>query len=346
MSFIAMRHRHWNARTPGGASRLKDRLKRLREVLRRPLFEFLEQRLAPAVTFVFNTTYDNVASGGSGFFTNHPLAMSVLNQAGAILGSQLQNTLQAINPSGQNTWMASFNNPSSPSTIQLVNNQAIAANTIEVYVGAAPLGSGSAEHALASVNGSSSSGTAAWNSTVALRGQPSTGYGPWGGSISFDSGTNWSFAGTGGSPSSNQVDFLTVALHELGDVLGYGTAPSWNSDVNSATTPPTFVGPHAEAVYGAPAPLDATLSNWAEGTTSGGSTVTMDPSIGPGVRRTFTSLDWAGLADIGWHVDQLAVTPSGAPPSSVTVGTSFGLSVTAEDPDGLLDTTFGTAARR
>ena len=136
-----------------------------------------------------------------------------------------------------------------------------------------------------------------------------------------------------------------MALHELGDVLGYGVAPSWTNDVVSGTTPPTFDGPHAQAVYSAPAPLDATLSNWAEGTTSGGNTVTMDPSIVPGVRRQFTSLDWAGLADIGWSVDQLVVTPSGAPPSSVTVGTPFGLSVTAEDPDGLVDTTFGASGQ-
>ena len=69
----------------------------------------------------------------------------------------------------------------------------------------------------------------------------------------------------------------------------------------------------------------------------------MDPSIVPGVRREFTSLDWAGLADIGWSVDQLAVTIQ--PPSSVPVGTGFGLSVSAEDPDGLVDTTFtGSAA--
>ena len=49
MSFVAMRQGRWNARTPGGSPRLKDRLKRLREVLRRPLLEFLEERLAFAV---------------------------------------------------------------------------------------------------------------------------------------------------------------------------------------------------------------------------------------------------------------------------------------------------------
>ena len=28
----------------------------------------------------------------------------------------------------------------------------------------------------------------------------------------------------------------------------------------------------------------------------------------PGERREFTPLDWAGLQDIGWHTDHLAVT--------------------------------------
>ena len=64
MSFIAIRHRHWNVRTRGRSSRVKDRLRRIREMLRRPLLEFLEQPLAPAVTFVFNTSLDSL-----GFFT-------------------------------------------------------------------------------------------------------------------------------------------------------------------------------------------------------------------------------------------------------------------------------------
>jgi hypothetical protein len=334
MSFVAMRQGRWNARTPGGSPRLKDRLKRLREVLRRPLLEFLEERLAPTIAIQFDYSQDT-----AGFFTQNPQAKTDLQQAAQLLGNPLQNSLAAITPAGGNTWTASFNNPGNPSTFSNVANPNIPANTILVYMGASALAN--SEHALASADRFTSSGTSDWNTLVALRGQPATGYGPWGGSISFDSNTNWSFAGTGGTPGTNQVDFLSVALHELGHVLGYGTANSWNSQVNSATAPPTFVGPHAEAVHGSgtpiPVPLDGGLANWAEGTTSGGSVVAMDPSIGPGVRRLFTSLDWAGLADIGWSVDQLGVNV----PPSVTAGTGFNVSVSALDPTGAVDTTFG-----
>ena len=184
MSFIAMRHRHWNARAPWGSSRVRDRLKRFREMLRRPLVEFLEQRMAPAVNILFNFSLDS-----SGFFTQNPAAKTVLQEAANALGSQLQNSLAAINPSGGNSWVASFNNPSDPSMISIANNLTIPANTIEVFVGAAAIGN--AQDGLASAAAPSPTGTADWQSLVKLRGQPSTGYGPWGGSISFDSGTNW-----------------------------------------------------------------------------------------------------------------------------------------------------------
>ena len=329
----------WNGREPpGGASRQKDRLQRLREVLRRPLFEFLEERLAPAVAITFDYSQDT-----SGFFTQNPAAKTVLNEAAAILGSQLENSLSAINPlsatnvSQGNTWVASFNNPSKPGTIASVNNLVVPANTLIVYVGAAALGN--SEDGLASADGFTSSGSQAWNNLVGLRGQAASGYGPWGGSISFDNNTNWSFAGTGGTPATTQVDFLSVALHELGHVLGYGTASSWSAGINSATTPPTFTGAHAEAVNNnTPAPLDAGLANWAEGTTSGGNITAMDPTIVPGVRRLFSSLDWAGLADIGWSVDQLVVTAQ--PPASFPAANGFGLTVAAEDPNGLVDATY------
>src|SRR5262249_40542308 len=152
-----------------------------------------------------------------------------------------------------------------------------------------------------------------------------------GGSISFDSNTTWSFAGTGGTPGASQVDFLSVALHELGHVLGYGNASSWNNQI-SPGSPPTFTGTHTQAVNGSAPALDPGLANWAEGTTSGGSITAMNPSIVPGVRRLFTSLDWAGLSDIGWNLDQLSV--SVAPPASVPVATGFGLSIAATDPNG------------
>ena len=72
--------------------------------------------------------------------------------------------------------------------------------------------------------------------------------------------------------------------------------------------------------------------------TVGGEQPGDEPVAPHGVRRTMTPLDWAGLADIGWNVDELAVTS--APPSQVAPGSGFGLTVTAEDPTGAVDTLF------
>ena len=125
--------------------------------------------------------------------------------------------------------------------------------------------------------------------------------------------------GPPGCQGANQFDFLTVATHELGHVLGIGTAASWFTYVDASNN--TFLGPHADASYGGPVPLDASAGDdaadghWADGTLSHGQVTTMNPTIVPGIRRLFTSLDWAGLDDIGWQTDQLAVTASRPPMS-------------------------------
>jgi hypothetical protein len=64
----------------------------------------------------------------------------------------------------------------------------------------------------------------------------------------------------------------------------------------------------------------------------------MDGLLNLGQQRSFTPLDWAGLDDIGWVTDGLVVTAQ--PPQTVTGGVGFGLTVTAEDPDGQVDTVF------
>jgi hypothetical protein len=94
-------------------------------------------------------------------------------------------------------------------------------------------------------------------------------------------------------------DFLTVALHELGHVLGIGTAPSWFAQV---APDGHFTGAASEATFGGPVPLAADRSHWARHLRSGGQMVVMQPGLLPGERRAFTPLDFAGLEDVGWQV--------------------------------------------
>jgi hypothetical protein len=140
---------------------------------------------------------------------------------------------------------------------------------------------------------------------------PPTDFGPWGGAISFDTGgTNWYFGQALPVPST-AIDFYSVALHEIGHILGIGDIPSdgsassWTTFVSGGS----FVGPAAEqANGGAPVPLDAALHHWADGTISAGAEAAMTPILDPGTRKLFTPLDFAGLTDIGWQVSAPAAT--------------------------------------
>jgi hypothetical protein len=301
----------------------------------------MEDRIALSVTIDIDYSHDT-----SGFFTSNPQAKTVLQEAATMLGSQLNDSLAAIVPGGGNTWTATTFDPGDPNNQLQIDDLTVPANTIIVYVGGANLANG--DLGLGGTGGFSATGFGDWPDVVDARGQtgalatPATDYGPWGGSISFDTTTAWSFAGTGGSPAANQFDFLTVALHELGHVLGVGTTASWFTNVDTSNN--TFIGPHAEGAYGGPVPLDTGRADdvpnghWASGTMSNGQDAVMDPIITVGTRRLFTPLDWAGLDDIGWQTDSLKVTAE--PQANVLAGAGFGLTVAAVDPDGHVDSTF------
>jgi hypothetical protein len=271
--------------------------------------EALEDRTCPSITFQFDYSLDV-----SGFF-NDPAHRAALQQAGQILGARLTDSLAAITPGGSNSWTATVQDPSTGAQVKL-SNLSIPANTLLIYAG----GSGFAGTTVGEggYGGWGASGSADWFNTVQTRGQPgvlnNTDFAPWGGSITFDVRTNWYFDdGAGIGPT--QTDFVSVALHELGHVLGIGTSPSWQAQISGGA----FHGPASTAANGGvPPAVTPDGYHWAAGTMTAQGPPEMTPAIQVGTTKAFTTLDFATLQDIGWQV--AGGIPVSAPASAATAG--------------------------
>ncbi len=266
-----------------------------------------------AITITLDYTYDSL-----GFFT--AAHKNVLADAAGFLEGRLSDSLTAINSQGPNHYNVSFFDPANTTTNVQISNYDVAADTLVVYVGGANL-SGSTL-AVGGPGGFGVSGTQNFVDNAKSRGQTNafgtgaTDFAPWGGAISFDTGTNWYLdADTSTTESFSGFDFFTVALHEMGHVLGMGGADSWSTWVSGSV----FTGPESTAVNGGNVALHTDSSHWASGTQGLADGVLQDtimsPSIAAGQRKLYTDLDLAALSDIGWEVTPYAVTPVPLPPA-------------------------------
>lgn len=264
-------------------------------ILAAALLVALSAQAQANIDIQFDYTYDT-----SGFFSDAS-HQSALNAAANLFESRFSDQLTAITSSGPDSFNAAFFNPSNPSGARIVNNDdSFAANVIRVYAGGFnftdnTLGEGGP-------GGFNCSGIGSFCNDAARRGQGAvTGTGavdvaPWGGSITFDTNTNWNFS-TASGPSSSQYDFYSVAVHELGHLLGFGASDSFSNRVVGTN----FVGPAAGTVA-----LNSGLDHWAAGTLSVFNGVSqeaaMTSSLANGTRKNFTNLDFAAMQDIGWQV--------------------------------------------
>jgi hypothetical protein len=269
-----------------------------------PRLNPLEDRLTPALTFQFDYSLD-----ASGFFAD-PSHRQVLEQAAADLSSRIDSTPAAITPGGTDTWTALFNNPGTGAQSS-VSNLTIPAGAVRVYAGGGTLGGGEAGEG--GPGGYSVTGSPAFMQSVMARGGGGTGL--WGGSVSFDTTQNWYFGGSAAGLPAGAVDFYSVATHELGHVLGIGTAKQWGALVRGGA----FTGATAEAVYGAAPPVSPDGSHWAQGIKSDGEPVSVQPMVEANRRVNFSQLDYAALQDLGWQVSGLPGSP--APVASTLVPT-------------------------
>ncbi|HET6572449.1 MAG TPA: FG-GAP-like repeat-containing protein [Fimbriiglobus sp.] len=256
--------------------------------------ETLEDRLAPALTFRFDYSLDT-----SGFFAD-PAARGALERAATDLGSRVVSTPAAIAPGAGDAWQATFHHPTTGADVRLTN-PAIPEGAVVVYAGGAALGPGEAGEG--GPGGYTVSGSPAFVHSITDR--PGTGGGVWGGSLSFDADTNWYLGADPAGRASGQIDLYSVAVHELGHLLGFGTAPEFAALARNGM----FMGSTATAVYGSAPPLAPDDAHWAQGTRSDGSPVSLQPVLEWG-RVPFSELDYAALQDIGWQVAGLPGSPA------------------------------------
>ncbi len=261
----------------------------------------ISQTASANVNIVFDYRYDS-----SGFFTGaNSSRQNLLNDAASVFESRFQDNLTAITSGGSNHFNASFFEPDNGNNIS-IPDFSVAADQIVVFVGAYNLGN---TLGVGGNGGFSSSGSGDFLNNAASRGQAGallpvqTDFGPWGGAMSFNSNSNWYFDPDPRTdkPFGTQYDFYSIAIHELGHVLGFGTAPSFNNLSSGGV----FSGSAVHDLVGYNPPLSADGGHWMQGLTYLGQEVAMDPSILAGQRKHFTELDYAAMKDIGWQVSPI-----------------------------------------
>lgn len=238
-----------------------------------------------------------------GFFTD-TARRDAVEAVAAEISASLNDSLDAIVPSGSNSWDQRFFHPGTGNLGSFVSNPTVNADEIVVYVGGRDLGGNTLGEA--GPGGFSASGNQAWFDTIVERGESGVAsdndFAPWGGSASFSTTANWHFGETTTGLDSDEADFRSVAFHEFYHVLGFASSGSWNArvDVENAT----FTGAAAVAEFDGMGnvPLADDLDHFAEGTTENGQGVALDPSITDGTRKFPTALDHAVLTDLGWEV--------------------------------------------
>ncbi|WP_416883568.1 DUF4214 domain-containing protein [Marivita sp.] len=153
-----------------------------------------------------------------------------------------------------------------------------------------------------------------------------TDFEPWTGSITFNSRSNWSFALDG--PVSGRSDFVSVAIHEIGHILGIGTSAAFDQWIRDGH----FTGPNATWVNnGQPIPIEDDHAHVEEGFAD--NSVALDPILTTGSRVVLSAYDAAMLADIGYQIagfDKQGSTPALATPEAERIfGTDLADSIDA-----------------
>lgn len=260
--------------------------------------------------------FDYSLDTGGFFKGGNTWRRSLLELAGTMILDQFTDTLAPISPSQQNKWSPNVWHPSKGTAAQSVlhelpNSLRVSSNQIIVYVGSRNLPS--SVRALGGPGGVSKfSGSQSFLDNVVSRGEPGalgqepTDFAPSIGAVSFDSesSTNWYFGLNPDGIERGQIDFVSAATHELVHVLGFGTAPSWNT-ISSDTSLRGENSRGADSGSGNVALSNAHFSSVVR--SADGTRPLMSGELVTGERQLLTELDLAALDDIGWEVANKSV---------------------------------------
>lgn len=278
-----------------------------------------------AVNGFFNPTYV-YADGSTGAQRRERLA-----QAAATFSKNISDDLLSIIPEQGNHWQLRIRSPGVPQ-FEFIDDLVVPQDAIIIYAGGRDLGG----PILGLADGGrieSWSGSLDFLDTIRHRGegpagsfqQASDDFGPWGGTITFTSNIvvnvsgrrtrfDWHFGQTTAELDDTKFDFLTVALHEIGHVLGFGTSGSFSAHRIVGGAPlgssNMFIGPDANDVYGGEVPLEGTPEDivvkprhWQADLLN--DLTVMDTTSRVGKRAVMQPLDWAAFSEIGWEVVQI-----------------------------------------
>lgn len=271
----------------------------------------------------------------NGFFTEERKA--ALELAGDIWSDLLQDDFAPVPVGAEFT----IQNPQKGTDETIVLEEAI--DDLVIFVGASsePFNGVSVENAVSETGNLSSLAQAQYDG-VDLQGDifqrrissnfrqegAVTDFEPWVGTISFttDPAPEWDFSLS--NPDSGKYDFVSIALHEIGHILGVGTAPIFK--VLGAGR--AFDGVNAQEVTdGNAIPLEASLDHISEGFRD--NSVLLDSILEPG-RQSPSEIDLATLADIGYEI--AGFTKQGELPEIATAEGEFIIGAAiAQSIDGL-----------
>ncbi|MGJ8640609.1 MAG: matrixin family metalloprotease [Opitutaceae bacterium] len=285
---------------------------------------------AQALEIVIDYTYDT-----SNFFDTDE-KKAAIEAVAKFYGDMIQDNLLRIDPDdfSQATWTPTMSLPETGVSTPIPSLQVIPEDTIIVYVGARELGGSTA--GIAGPGGFTAGGFQDWFARIRGRGNsgaesgtPSaqTDFALWGGSIAFDTPRNWNFSQSSNGSGS---EFISIALHEMGHVLGMGSANSWNNLVDFDTF--TFNGTNVLRSNGGVAPtadsghfsgpLNSELFGSFSVTHGTSRPVLMLPSSTDTGSNfdVITDLDLAAMVDIGWELNpDLNFSASSLSPSGVAL---------------------------